>query len=65
MKHSFSTTMTALLLITACSGGNKNEWDKLDYSNVYRKAAQRDNDTRYSAPTVVGCLDEDLYNCSR
>jgi hypothetical protein len=54
-------------LVFACSAcaSKKDAWADIDYSKVYRAAGQsRDIDTGYRAPTtVVGCVDDDLYNC--
>lgn len=57
----FSVTIAC----SACAGAKKNdEWSNIDYSKVYRAAGQnRDIDTGYKAPSVLGCVDDDLYNC--
>lgn len=34
----------------------------LDYSRI--KQAVHENDSSYSMPTIVGCIDDDLYNCN-
>lgn len=59
------TELAALMLcmvLAACGGGRKNEWD-IDYSSVYRAYEGRQYDNSYSAPSVIGCVDDDLYNC--
>lgn len=49
----------------ACAPGEKDEWSNIDYSKVYKAAGERrDIDSGYKAPaSVVGCVDDDLYNC--
>lgn len=48
----------------ACAQQKQNTWDNIDYSKVYKAAGERrDIDTGYRAPSVVGCVDDDLYNC--
>lgn len=58
--------MPLLLLLTACAGGMQQNdvWSDMDYSSVYRKAGQRENDNSYKAPTIINCVDDDLYNCN-
>ena len=52
------------LACTACTGGNRsNEWEDIDYSKVYNRAGQRDIDADYKKPSIVGCVDDDLFNC--
>lgn len=52
------------LTCTACAGANKknNDWD-IDYSKVYKAAGERDVDRAYKAPSVLNCVDDDLFNC--
>jgi len=65
----FARTVPVLFAITisiscsACAGSKKDEWSNMDYSKVYKAAGQRDIDTGYKAPSVIGCVDDDLYNC--
>ena len=65
MRRHISTTLAVLLAASACSGGRHSEWDNIDYSSVYRKAGESENDSGYRAPRIIGCIDEDLYNCGR
>ena len=59
-----SLVLLALFSSMACSGQRaRSEWDNIDYSSVYRRAAQRENDSRYEPTGDVGCLDDDLYSC--
>jgi hypothetical protein len=60
----FSIAM-ACFIFSACAAQEKNAWEDLDYKSVYRAAQGRENDPYYEQPTTFGCLDEDLYNCSR
>lgn len=57
--------LAAALTCSACGGGSRktDDWDNIDYTNVYRKAAQREADRVYKLPTVRGCVDDDLFNC--
>jgi hypothetical protein len=56
-------TMT-LCVVTACAGGGQaSRWENIDYTPVYRAYEKRQNDAGYTAPSVVGCVDDDLYNC--
>jgi hypothetical protein len=57
------TMMTMAAVMAACTTSRHNEWEDLDYSAVYRAAGQRDNDRTYVQPSVLGCVNEDLYNC--
>lgn len=49
---------------SACASSGGDQWSDLDYSNVYRAAGEgRDIDSTYRQPTVVGCVNDDLYLC--
>ena len=65
LKHSLALWISLSLLPGCGSGGAHatNEWQNIDYSSVYRKAGQRENDSSYTQPSVIGCVDDDLYNC--
>ena len=52
--------MMLCLLLCACAKSNSN-WD-IDYSSVYR-AGNREIDSGYQQPSVIGCVDDDLFNC--
>lgn len=55
---------TLLLVCGACAQQGGGEWANIDYSKVYKAAGERrDIDTGYKAPSVVGCIDDDLFNC--
>ncbi len=54
-----------LCLLMACAPKH-NEWQDIDYSSVYRRSGERENDSGYTPPrsgSIMGCVDEDLYNC--
>jgi len=56
----FAVTLTC----SACAGGKRDEWADIDYSKVYKAAGQsRDVDSGYKQPSVIGCVDDDLFNC--
>ena len=55
--------MLTLCVLSACAGSKRSQWDDLDYAPVYRAYEQRENDSRYTQPNVIGCVDDDLYNC--
>ncbi|MGE0754660.1 MAG: hypothetical protein AB7L92_05820 [Alphaproteobacteria bacterium] len=53
----------AAVLLMSCAGGQKSQWDNLDYSSVYRKAGEKQEyDTGYT-PSYSGCVDDDLIGC--
>ena len=54
-----SMAISAFILF-ACERTGKNEWEDLDYSKIHR---YRENDAGYTAPSVLNCVDDDLYNC--
>jgi hypothetical protein len=62
LHSSYATMLATLLVVTGCGGGARSAWDDIDYSKV-RGGQARENDPVYTAPTVVGCTDDDLYNC--
>lgn len=47
------------LTLVACANKGRSEWEDIDYSSVYRKANQRENDSGYT-PSSGGCLDNDF-----
>ena len=52
-----------LLLLAACASQH-NAFQDIDYTHVYERYQQRENDPGYTPPSVIGCVDDDLYNCS-
>lgn len=57
-------TIAVLFLCGACAQKAEDDWSSIDYSKVYKAAGERrDNDARYKAPSVLGCVDDDLFNC--
>lgn len=64
MNRPLASYMMSICLATACAGGSKsNRWEDIDYTPVYKAYENRQNDTGYVPPSVVGCVDDDLYNC--
>jgi len=63
-RSSVSVAMALLVFVSACSGGGRkgSEWDNIDYSKVRQI---HENDTGYVQPTVIGCTDDDLFNCNK
>jgi len=64
MMHSpYIMVATALIMLAGCAPPHS-QWDDIDYSSVYKKA--QENDPNYTPPiqSVVGCVDDDLYNCN-
>jgi hypothetical protein len=61
--------MLALLivcLLAACATARQqSQWDDIDYSRIAQQNQARENDANYRppVPTVIGCSDDDLYNC--
>jgi hypothetical protein len=51
------------LSVSACAAPKKRStWDDIDYSKVRNRSA-RENDGSYIPPSVVSCMDDDLFNC--
>ncbi len=66
MRHSYHLCIALIaVMLTACGPQQDNAWQDLDYSSVYRRAKLRELDLLYTPPTDIGCLEDDLYNCSR
>lgn len=64
MNHS-KTTLLAVCVLIACSGGGRHkEWEDLDYSRVYKHYGERENDPGYTQPSILNCVNDDLYNCN-
>ena len=57
-------TVMVLFLCGACAQQKSDDWSNIDYSKVYKAAGERrDIDSGYKAPSVIGCVDDDLFNC--
>jgi len=64
MKNHRSLLFIAFLLLPACEKVGKNDWSNIDYARVARENYRRENDSNYvPLPSVLGCTDDDLYNC--
>jgi hypothetical protein len=57
-----SNFMLSLCLLAACAS-KRSQWDSVDYTPVYKAYEGRENDPAYKQPSVIGCVDDDLYNC--
>lgn len=55
--------LSVLFACTACGPGKQDAWANIDYSKVYKAASQRSIDDTYRQPSVVGCVNDDLYMC--
>lgn len=64
--HGLSSNMSlvcVMMVLVSCASAQKSQWDSLDYSSVYRKAAEKgEYDTNYT-PSYTGCMDDDLIKC--
>lgn len=64
-KHLLLLCVTPLLLC-ACEREGKNVWSDIDYARIARENHRQENDSYYvPPPSVLGCTDDDLYNCRR
>ncbi len=61
MRTTLSISLMLPLLLTACAGSGRSEWDSIDYSRIARENRGHDLDTGYTAPTGIGCEGE--YIC--
>jgi hypothetical protein len=52
-----------MMLLAGCGPSNKDVWSDIDYAKVARENYRRENDSAYTPPHVLGCVDDDLYNC--
>ncbi|MDE3015376.1 MAG: hypothetical protein KGI29_00425 [Pseudomonadota bacterium] len=60
----WAAMLVMLLILSGCADETSNkQWDDIDYSRVH--GAARENDPAYTAPSVIGCVDDDLYNCNK
>jgi hypothetical protein len=55
----------AVLLVSSNCGGTRQGggWDDIDYSKV-RNRDVYENDSNYTAPSVLSCTSDDLYTCN-
>ena len=54
----------ALLVSNNCADyKQQKEWDGIDYSKV-RDRDIYENDSSYTPPSVIGCTNDDLFNCN-
>lgn len=50
------------LTLVSCANKGRGDWEDIDYSSVYRKANQRENDSSYT-PSSGGCMLDDDFAC--
>ena len=53
--------LACCLSLWSCAGNSADEWKDIDYSKVHR--SRGDIDSGYVQPSVISCVDDDLYNC--
>jgi hypothetical protein len=64
MTFRYCIILSIAIGLAACSqNSRRSEWDSIDYTRVYERQRSRENDSSYRQPTVVGCMDDDLFNC--
>lgn len=63
MNRGFLIAFMFVLLVPACGGAKRSEWENIDYSGVYRAYQGRENDSRYVPPKNSNCLEDDLMTC--
>lgn len=59
MGFRLSILLLAVLTLASCAK-KTSVWDG-NYGRVYERAGE--NDSSYTAPSVAGCVDDDLFNC--
>jgi len=65
LRYHFNIPLILACVVFSSCTAQSNPWENLDYKSVYKRAQQREIDPLYQQPTTIGCMDEDLYNCSR
>lgn len=56
--------LMVLAMLIGCHRNGQDEWQDIDYSKIARENYRRENDRAYiPPPSVLGCVDDDLYNC--
>ena len=66
MNYRLMIFLATSVILLGCSGETKNSWDDIDYTRIARQNQGRENDTNYVPPvSVLGCSDDDLYNCNK
>jgi hypothetical protein len=63
MHQRFLPVLAALYFLPACANKSHGNWDNIDYTPVYKAYENRQNDSSYQQPSVISCVDDDLYNC--
>ena len=68
MSRPLPNFLCSLLLLCACtSNSQRSEWSDIDYERIAQENYRRQNDQFYTPPppSVIGCVDDDLYNCRK
>ena len=52
-----------VVLLSGCKHSSNDDWRNIDYARIARDNYRLENDTQYVPPNVLGCVDDDLYNC--
>ena len=63
MKSHHNLLLISTLLFVACARNDTNVWEDIDYAKIAGENYHRENDPAYTAPSVIGCVDDDLINC--
>lgn len=61
MRNNIHIPFLLFFVLIACV--KRDPWHDIDYSSVYQYYKHREIDTNYTPPSILGCVDEDLYNC--
>lgn len=63
MFYRVFATIFIVFIVSGCAAQKRQQqWGDIDYSKVRNREA-RENDNNYTPPSVVSCVDDDLYNC--
>lgn len=54
--------LTTTLVSTSGCAIVSDDWNDIDYSRV--RGGSYESDSYYTMPSVIGCIDDDLFNCN-
>lgn len=63
MTRRRAVLLLGLLMLSGCARQQQDDWSNIDYAKIARENYRRENDPSYVPPNVIGCTDDDLYNC--
>lgn len=65
MRNGVNLCVALIAIMVGACTTQRNEWQDLNYSSVYRRAKLRELDAFYTPPADMGCMsgDSNLYNC--